>query len=166
MGRVIVYDLEIEKCVPPANGRREDGVAYCEGWHDHAGMGISVVCAYDLGERRTRVFCRDNLSAFQDLLARADLRVGFNNLGFDDKVLAANGISVPPEDKAFDLLREMWLSAGLGPEFDASTHAKFGLDRTARANLGEGKTGHGELAPEQWQRGKVGSVIDYCIADV
>jgi hypothetical protein len=36
----------------------------------------------------------------------------------------------------------------------------------AKANLGYGKSGKGDLAPELWQRGSRGIVIDYCLGDV
>ena len=60
----------------------------------------------------------------------------------------------------------MWRAAGLGPKFEYPSHLGFGLDATAKANQIGGKTGTGELAPINWQRGKIGNVIDYCLEDV
>jgi hypothetical protein len=41
------------------------------------------------------------------------------------------------------------------------------LDATVKANFHtEAKTGHGALAPVNWQRGFIGDVIDYCLMDV
>ena len=43
----IIYDCEIIRCIPPRDGIRNDDLAYCDGWHDYEGMGISVIGAYD-----------------------------------------------------------------------------------------------------------------------
>ena len=66
----------------------------------------------------------------------------------------------------YDLLRELWISAGLSPTFEGKEHGGFGLDATAKANFNLGKTGHGAIAPILWQRGEIGAVIDYCMEDV
>lgn len=91
--------------------------------------------------------------------------VGYNSIGFDNPLCAAHGITIP-EDKSYDLLVEIWKAAGLGPKFQYPTHIGFTLDAVCTANLGLGKTGHGALAPVQWQRGQIGAVIDYCLNDV
>lgn len=57
--KALVYDLEIINAVP---GREKpiEGIKYCEGRHDHAGMGISVIGAFDYSTQRYRVFLEDN----------------------------------------------------------------------------------------------------------
>lgn len=92
--------------------------------------------------------------------------VGFNSIPFDNAVLRACEIVDIPEDCSFDLLREIWKAAGLGPKFEYPSHAGYGLDAVAKANGLGGKTGHGAIAPIDWQRGNVGAVIDYCLNDV
>lgn len=165
---VVVYDIEIEKAVPQAGKPAVEGVAYCAGWHDHANMGISVIGAYDYLEERYRVFCADNVYEFTALVTRPDtLLVGFNNIAFDNAVIAATPPwLLPAAGIYYDLLREIWAAAGFGPTFDASTHAGYGLDQMAAANLGARKSGHGALAPIDWQKGRIASVIDYCLNDV
>ena len=128
-------------------------------------MGLSCIGAYDYESRRYRVFCEDGFGEFQDLVDSHDIIVGFNSIGFDNKLCAANGISVPDE-KSYDILVEVWKGAGLGPMFEYPTHIGFGLDAICQANFGLSKTGHGAQAPVQWQRGLYGQVIDYCINDV
>lgn len=128
-------------------------------------MGISVIGVYDYIEDRFRVFCKDNFAEFQRLVDARDLVAGFNSIAFDNAVCRANGILVP-EEKSYDLLVQLWTAAGLGPKFIYPTHLGFGLDATASVNLGMQKSGHGALAPVQWQRGEVGAVIDYCLQDV
>jgi hypothetical protein len=92
----IIYDIEIENAIATA-ARPLPGITYCLGWHDHASMGISVVGVYDYLHDRYRVFCKDNANELRALIDRADRVIGFNNLSFDDKVLAANWeIEVPP----------------------------------------------------------------------
>ena len=162
--RGLIFDIEIIKAIPSRKEPAMPGIEYCGGWDDHANMGISVISAYECDTGRYRVFLEDNFGAFEDLANVYRGRIcGFNSINFDDKVCAWNGIHV---ETTYDLLREVWRGAGLGPEFDARTHADFGLDRLSQANQLTGKTGHGALAPIQWQQGKRGAVIDYCLEDV
>ena len=39
-------------------------------------------------------------------------------------------------------------------------------DDMSKANFGTTKTGNGAMAPIDFQQGRYGSVIDYCLADV
>ena len=165
----IVYDLEIVKGVQGRNEARVEGIEYCEGWDDHAGMGISVLCAYDYEDGRYRVFTKDNRQEFLWLTREPRLVVGFNSMRFDQKVVEAawgREFHVAP-DYQYDILREIWIGQGLDPNsYVGRTHGPYGLNAMAGANLNRGKTGSGELAPIQWQRGEIGSVIDYCLEDV
>ena len=162
---MIVYDIEIHNAIPDRNGRRETGIKYCEGWKDYGGMGIAVIGCYDYISERSRVFCRDNLREFAALVERHELVVGFNNYRFDDWILRTQGIDLP-ERKSYDLLDEIWHGAGVTGEYKYETHSGYGLSAMARANFSLEKTGDGALAPIQWQRGAVGTVVDYCLADV
>lgn len=161
----IIYDLEIVKAIPDRKYPSLRGIEYCAGWSDHATMGISVICAYDSYEDRFRVFREDNLYEFQQLLELRGPLVTFNGIGFDDKVLKENGIIVP-KGKSIDLLRQIWKAAGLGPEFQYPSHVGYSLDAVCKVNGLQSKTGNGAKAPVEWQRGKIGSVIDYCLNDV
>lgn len=163
---ILVYDCEIAKAIPPRNpADRDDSVAYCDGWRDFEGMGIACIGAYDYASYRYRVFCQDNLGEFQAAVDKADYVVGFNNHQFDDKLVAAEGIGIPPE-KSYDILAEVWQAHGLGRTYQGKSHQGFGLDACARANGFAGKNGHGADAPVLWQRGQIGQVIDYCLNDV
>lgn len=162
----LVYDIEIIKAVP---GRepRVDGIEYCEGWDDHQNMGVSCICAYDYKTSRFRVFTAERFAEFGELMRERSPLIGHNIIGFDNKVLHACGISQPPlESFCYDTLVELWVGAGLGRTWSGSRHAGFSLDATALANFGQQKTGHGALAPVDWQRGLWGKVIDYCLEDV
>lgn len=167
--KALVYDLEIVKAILGKNEPRLAGIEYCKGWHDHAGMGISVLCAYEYETDRYRVFCQDNLSAFVDLAKQQDLLVSFNGLAFDNKVIEAHMPGVRFEyqpEHDYDLLVETWAGAGLGPTFNFRTHGGYGLDALCERNLGTRKTANGALAPVLWQQGAIGAVIDYCLNDV
>lgn len=162
----LIYDIEIKKAVP-GRDRREEGVEYCAGWHDHANMGISVIGVYDYANDRYRVFCDDNKAAFVSLVKERELCIGFNSIPFDNSVInVTQDWGTMVEEKCYDLLREMWLAAGLPAAFTPEKNAGYGLDATCEKNFGLKKTGNGAYAPALWQRGRIGDVIDYCLNDV
>jgi hypothetical protein len=72
----------------------------------------------------------------------------------------------PPTALCYDTLAELWVAAGLGRTFAGAKHGGFSLDRAAEVNFGKHKTGNGAFAPVDWQRGNIGTVIDYCLEDV
>lgn len=159
--KTLVYDLEIINCVP-GKDKPIEGIKYCQGWHDHAGMGISVIGAFDYVQQRYRVFQEDNFGDFEKLVEASELLVGFNHIGFDNKVVKAclEACNVCEDIKVYDLMIEMMRAA------DTDSRKGFSLDATAQANLKTGKSGDGGLAPVNWQEGRRGSVIDYCLEDV
>lgn len=162
----LIYDLEIIKAIPPRDeADRLPDIEYVSDWHDHQEMGVSVIGAIELESGRSRVFCEDNFDEFAELAEIHGVLVGFNNIPFDNAVLRASGIVDIPEGKCYDLLKETWSAAGLGPSFEYPSHAGYGLDAVCERNgLGK-KSGHGALAPVDWQRGNIGAVIDYCLQD-
>lgn len=163
----LVYDLEIIKAVPSNKEPVIEGIEYCAGWHDHKNMGISVIGAYDYQSNRFRVFCKDNWKDFIDLATQRAPLVSFNGIGFDNKVLEACGLFFLKEaGNYYDILRELWIGDGLAPEFVYPSHTGYGLNEVAMSNFSAKKTGHGALAPVDWQRGNIGNVIDYCLEDV
>lgn len=165
MNTALIYDIEIVKAIPNKTGPLEKGISYCAGWHDHANMGVSVVGCYDYAEDRYRVFCGDNMRELGDLM-HGRLLVGFNSIPFDNAVLSACFSWGFQDDECYDLLREIWAAAGLGPKFTYPSHAGYGLDAVCEKNFGQSKSGNGALAPVIWQQGKIGAVIDYCLNDV
>lgn len=163
---MLIYDLEILNAIPDRVGPRLDGVAYCEGWHDHAGMGVAVLGCYDYTTDRYRVFCQDNLSDFAQLVERQECLVGFNNNRFDNPVLTAAGVPIPPE-KCYDILEEIWRALRLPADgFIPSLHGGYSLEAMCQANFRVAKSASGANAPVLWQQGRIGSVIDYCLNDL
>lgn len=171
----IIYDCEIIKCIPPKDGVKNDQLQYCDGWHDHEGMGISVIGAYDYVTGQLKAYVSEGMmfggllemsdfQSFEDLACQRDLVIGFNSLGFDDKLCRANNIVI---ETNYDLLCEVRVASGQPAKYvKGKTKAGYNLDALATANLGKAKTGHGALAPELWQQGKYHEVIRYCLNDV
>jgi len=164
----IIYDCEIVNAIPNKDGSQMEHIQYCGGWKDFGNMGISVIGVYDYVEDRARVFCEDNFAEFSTLFHARELAVGFNNIPFDDKLIEATAglTAFCQKTTRYDLLREVWVAAGLGPDFNFKTHGGFGLDAVCEANFGTKKSGSGAFAPVLWQQGKIGEVIDYCLNDV
>lgn len=163
---MLIYDVEIKKAIQKKNEQKKEGVEYCGGWDDHANMGISVVCVYDCKTNMVRVFTDSNKDVFWELVDKRDLLIGFNNIGFDNKVLNACWGKSIPDEKCYDILVEIWAGLGLGSKFNYSTHGGYGLDACCEVNFNISKSGHGALAPIDWQLGKIGDVVDYCLNDV
>lgn len=160
---MIVYDCEIIKAIPSKKERKLTGIMYCKGWRDFDGMGVACVAAYDYETNGIRVFCEDNLADFQELVDSTDWVVGYHNWNFDDMLMEAHGVEIP-EEKSYDLYREVYKAHGYKPSQRVSG---LKLDQLAAANFPyRGKSGEGAMAPINWQQGKIGAVIDYCINDV
>lgn len=160
---MIVYDCEIKNAIPNKKVPPVGSIRYCKGWRDFTGMGVAVVCAYDYDTDGFRVFCDDNLKEFQELVMGTDVVVGYYNWNFDDPLMEAHGVRIPDE-MSYDLYKEIYKAHGYKPS--ERVHG-LKLGDVARANLnGMDKSDDGALAPMNWQWGKVGTVIDYCLRDV
>lgn len=157
---LLIYDTEIQNCIPDRDGWKSPNYRHCDGWHDFEGMGISVIgCWTD--KYGYDCFLGSQTSQFQKLVDEADEVVGFNSISFDDRLLAANGVRI---QTTYDLMREVRRAAG-EPLTGPCTRG-YNLNRLAGSNLGKWKTGEGSLAPKLWQDGKFREVIDYCLNDV
>ena len=161
--RLMIYDAEIRNAIPNRNEPLLEGITYCQGWGDFAGMGVSVICAY-VWDQGYRVFLEDNMEAFIALADHPEtVVVGFNNRAFDDRLIeACLGVRVP-EVRSYDLLRAVRVARGESPGYAAGG---CNLDSLCKANFLPGKSGSGAFAPILWQKGKHGQVIDYCQNDV
>jgi hypothetical protein len=159
----IIYDIEIKRCIPDRRQPNKEGLEYCAGWTDFGNMGIAVLCAFDTRTRSPRVFCEDNLGDFARLTEGRTV-VGFNNEDFDDRLLAANGITV---SRSYDLLCALREAVGEPRKYTYGvTAAGRSLETVSVRNLGTRKLMSGAFAPELWQQGKIGQVVDYCLDDV
>ena len=160
---ILVYDCEIARAIPRKNKPPIHGIKYCGGWRDFEGMGIACICVYDYQTDSTHVFCMDNLGGFLDLVEERQVIVGYNNWNFDDPLVDAHGVHIP-DKKSYDLYKEIYLAHGYS---FADRVGGLKLENCAKVNLGgRSKTDDPAMAPVNWQRGKIGAVIDYCMADV
>jgi hypothetical protein len=161
----LIYDCEIVRAIPPnGNTPRLEGVEYCGGWGDYAGMGISVACAWDLWEDRPYVFMQCGFRDFLLLCEKHERLVTFNGHAFDEPLCKAHAI---PLQHSYDLLVEVRLASGQPATFTPGrTRGGYTLGALAEANLGVGKCGDGASAPILWQQGKRSEVINYCLQDV
>lgn len=162
---MIILDCEIVRAIPSAKSDPLPGIEYCDGWHDFAGMGISVTVAYDFFADQYRVFCADNLRELQRLIDRSSHIIGFHSCKFDGPLLAAHGVHIP-HAKHYDLRRETLIVAGHDPDAPHDRNRGYSLDSMCAANGITIKEMSGAHAPIMWQRGQRGAVIDYCVGDV
>ena len=158
----VVYDAEI-RCCMPGSGDWARGLEHCGGWTDYKGAGISVVCAYDYLTDGYLVFMADNLHKFQNLLDAREHVIGFNSCRFDDPLLAAHDVEVKT---TYDLLVEIRAAAKALPKVETLGRRAYNLELLSQTNLGGGKYGTGAMAPLYWQRGRLGTLISYCLRDV
>lgn len=158
--KTIVYDIEIRRCI----GRHE-GFLSCDGWTDFAGMGIStlgwtrfnqqepIVCDWHADPIRQARFVED---------AASHLVAGFNSRNFDDRVLAANGVSVTT---GYDILLEI-RRAALGGFKSRKSGYSYTVEKVAQANGLVKSSEDSRNAPKLWQLGEFSRVIDHCRNDV
>lgn len=168
-----VYDTEIVRCIPPKDGVLVPGLQYCKGWSDFDGMGLAVVgmAIVEGNDVEYRSFIVDPMVGQVSDLEALDIQfefdmkkvVGFNSIGFDDRLMTANGFNVRSD---YDLLLEVRVAAGFTADYRSVPKGySYNLHSLAKEN-GMAKTGSGELAPVLWQQGQYQEVIDYCLMDV
>lgn len=162
---MLIYDIEIENAILGRGEVSRSGIKYCSGFNDFANMGITVIGVYDCAIERSRIFLKDNLDEFEKIFRASDCNVGFNNHRFDNRLLIANKITMPV-GKTYDILEEIWRGLGLSMTYRWETHGGLSLDEFAYANFKIKKNGKGANAPIDWQEGRKGKVIDYCLSDV
>ncbi len=162
---MLVYDIEIANPIRTEKTKIDPKYTYANGWNDFEGMGIAVIGWYNFNtdEYGHHLGDKDSLLAFQDMITSIEKFVGFNTIGFDNKLLRAHGINVFDE-KSYDILQQIWFAVGLDAnKYEPRTHGGFSLGKVSHHNLGRGKTGDGADAPYMWQDGKKDEVIDYCV---
>lgn len=164
----LLYDAEIQNCIPSKSEPRIEGLIYCGGWKDFIGMGVSVCGVYTSVDDRYYAFMPDNLHEMQPLVDKAETEgweiVGFNSESFDDNLMDAHGIRIRT---TYDLLCEVRLASGQPRQFvPRRSRPGYKLNAVAEATLKEGKVGSGELAPVLYQRGQIGQLITYNLSDL
>lgn len=126
------------------------------GAENRAQLGVSVVGVYDYAEDRFLTFREEHFGALTELLRSAGEVVGFNLIGFDWPVLAAELGAWVTELPTLDLMVEAQRTLG----------RRISLDSLAQATLGGGKSGSGLDALEYYRAGDWERLERYCLDDV
>ncbi|CAA9587013.1 MAG: hypothetical protein AVDCRST_MAG86-3698 [uncultured Truepera sp.] len=141
----LVVDLETKRSFDEVGGA-----------DNRAALGVSVVGVYDYAEDRFQAFREDGFGALTELLRGADEVVGFNLIGFDWPVLAAELGAWVTELPTLDLMIEAQKALG----------RRVSLDALAQATLGGGKSGSGLDALAYYHAGDWERLERYCLDDV
>lgn len=162
----IVVDVEIKKAIG------QDGLT----WDDTDKLGVSTAVVYEFQTDRFRVYgdSPEELIQLQSRLRNAELISGYNIWKFDFPVIfglsrqEASRMMPVSLGRTNDLLRRIWAAQGFDPDvFDKTTHGNWGLDVVARGTLkSPGKIANGAKAPEWYQAGAWGRLVNYCVDDV
>ena len=126
------------------------------GWHRARDMGVSVAVLYDAGPDAFLPFEQDALPEMFRLLARADLVVGFNILGFDYAVLQPFADIRLHDLPTLDMLTQVHKQLG----------RRVSLDKLAQATLNAEKSADGLAALRWWKEGRLAQIAEYCRMDV
>lgn len=163
---ILTFDIEIRNKVPDKNEPPNPQFRYCQGWKDHAGMGISFLGAHCSWTRRVTFFDESNILDFMGLVAKADIITGYNIVGFDIGVLKAtlerlgHDTETGMKGKIYDPLGD--IRQTLRTQFPKG----WTLDNVVKSTLGAEKSGDGAMAPELWQKGRYAELINYLYQDV
>lgn len=157
---MIIYDLEIQKCISKSGETRLPDFQYCDGFKDFFNMGVSCVVTFDTARNEYRIFDEFMLDDLKVVFKRTDVIAGFNILNFDNNVLRPYEFEIP-DSKCYDLLAEIARAAGTPNDYKG-----LGLGAVCEANFGAKKTGDGAKAPMLYQQKRFGELFDYCLADV
>src|SRR5262245_12262228 len=145
MKNIIYVDLETQKSAEEVGG-----------WDKVRDMRMSVGVTYSTGRGEYRVYHEADVDDLVKDLLRADLVVGFNNLGFDYEVLHRYTVLDLSQLPTLDLLVELKKTL---------TH-RLGLDSLAHATMGLEKTAEGMQAIRWFKEGKLVEIAEYCCYDV
>lgn len=141
----LVLDLETKKSFAQVGGAQ----------HKHK-LGVSVVGVYDYETDEFRAYREEHFGGLTSLLKSADKIIGFNLIGFDWPVLAAELGDWVLELPTLDLMVEARKALG----------HRVSLDSLSQATLGGGKIGSGMDALYYYDTGDWEKLERYCLEDV
>ena len=142
---IVVYDIETKRAFDEVGGR-----------DNFAGLGISVLGAYDYGTEKFSIYEEHELAKFAERLQQKPLLVGFNSRRFDTPILQTY--------VTFDLWKLAQLD--LMEELTKVLGHRVSLDSCAQATLGIGKSGSGLDAIRYFREGRMEELKRYCLDDV
>jgi DEAD/DEAH box helicase domain-containing protein len=145
MKNIVYFDLETQKSADEVGG-----------WDKVRDMRMSVGVTYSTARGGYRVYGEQDVDELLRELQRADLVVGFNNLGFDYEVLHGYTIYDLRQVPTLDMLAEV----------KKTLPHRLSLDSIAHATMGVEKTSEGMQALRWFKEGKLMNIAEYCCYDV
>ncbi len=145
MKNIVYFDLETQKSADEVGG-----------WDKIRDMRMSIGVTYSTGRGDYRIYGEKDVDELLTELQRADLVVGFNNLGFDYEVLHGYTILDLTQLPTLDMLVEI---KKILPH-------RLSLDSIAHATMGVEKTAEGLQAIRWFKEGKFLEIAEYCCYDV
>lgn len=142
----LVFDIETQNTFVDVGGKS-----------NLADLKISVVGVYWYPTDEYLVFTEDKLAELEDLMAKAEVLIGYNIRGFDFPVLQPYFKTVClGSRRSFDLMADLENILGY----------RIKLDNAAEGTLGRHKSGDGLDAVRYWRDGNVQALKKYCLDDV
>ena len=145
MRNIVYFDLETQKSADEVGG-----------WDKIRDMRMSVGVTYSTARGEYRIYGEKNVDELLTDLQRADLIVGFNNLGFDYEVLHGYTILDLRQLPTLDMLVEV----------KKTLAHRLSLDSIAHATMGVEKTAEGLQAIRWFKEGRLMEIAEYCCYDV
>jgi hypothetical protein len=145
MRNLVYFDLETQKSAEEVGG-----------WDKVRDMRMSVGVTYSTARGEYRIYGEKEVDALIEELRRADLVVGFNNLGFDYEVLHGYTVLDLRQLPTLDMLAEL----------RRTLPHRLSLDAIAHGSMGLGKTSDGLQALRWFKEGRLLEVAEYCCYDV
>jgi len=148
MPNKIVFDIETQKTFGEVGGLQSN----------HHLLGVSFVGVYSYQQNKYFGFLEKDLPALETILLKEKpLMIGFNNKGFDNKVLQPYFKRLNLDElKYLDILEEIYKNLGF----------RLKLESVAQATISEGKSGTGLDAIRYYKERDFDSLAKYCLDDV
>ncbi len=145
MKNIVFFDLETQKSADEVGG-----------WDKIRDMRMSIGVTYSTTRGDYKIYGEKDVDDLLTELQRADLVVGFNNLGFDYEVLHGYTILDLRQLPTLDMLVEI----------KKFLPHRLSLDSIAHATMGVEKTSEGLQAIRWFKEGKLLEIAEYCCYDV
>jgi len=142
---ILYLDLETQKSAEEVGG-----------WNKVREMRMSIGVTYSTARQEYRIYSEKEVDDLVRTLQRADLVVGFNNLGFDYEVLHYYTVLDLRQIPTLDVLVEL----------QKNLQHRLSLDAVAAATLGVEKTAEGMQAIRWFREGRLADIAEYCCYDV
>jgi len=142
---ILYFDLETQKSADEVGG-----------WDKIHEMRMSIGVTYSSARQEYNIYTEKQVDDLFLALQRADLVIGFNNLGFDYQVLHYYTILDLRQIPTLDVLVEL----------QKTIQHRLSLEAVASATLGVAKTAEGLQAIRWYREGRLMEIAEYCCYDV